>query len=179
MREKHPEWIARNGYKWADGYFVSQYLPRTDRSAPISVKEGHRGAVDQNEIQDAMKDDFREAAGVRRCRGPVNLTASIIPKPGWNTENRPVWPDWKGALPTSPESGVLARGHSLPSGAREREQVAEVAEGRRGGSTRVRENLLEAGRTTRAVCPRATVRAEYEGSGARIAQTQSSAFLER
>ena len=58
-RAKHPEWIARNGYKWADGYFILAVSP-THRQVGTYFGEDIAPVLSiQESIQNAAKDDFR------------------------------------------------------------------------------------------------------------------------
>lgn len=149
-RAKHPEWIARNGYKWADGYFILSVSP-THRQVGTYFGEDIAPVLSiQSEIQDAAKDDFREGRWSQGVVAAVNTAASIMPnEAGMSLENRPVWPDWKGALATLVGIGILARGNSLHRQARENaSKVAEewqALERRRGEVERAFVALLEAG----------------------------------
>lgn len=93
-RAKHPEWIARNGYKWADGYFILAVSP-THRQVGTYFGEDIAPTLSiQSEIQDAAKDDFREGRWSQGVVAAVSTAASIMPnEAGMSLENRPVWPD--------------------------------------------------------------------------------------
>ena len=182
-RAKHPEWIARNGYKWADGYFILAVSP-THRQVGTYFGEDIAPVLSvQSEIQDAAKDDFREGRWSQGVVAAVSTAASIMPnEAGMSLENRPVWPDWKGALATLAGIGILARGNSLHRKARENaSKVAEewqALEARRAEVERAFVALLEAGDYTTGLSARyESARAEYERVRARIAQTQSTHFL--
>ena len=182
-RAKHPEWIARNGYKWADGYFILAVSP-THRQVGTYFGEDIAPTLSiQSEIQDAAKDDFREGRWSQGVVAAVSTAASIMPnEAGMSLENRPVWPDWKGALATLVGIGILARGNSLHRQARENaSKVAEewrALERHRGEVEREFVALLEAGDYTSGLSARyESARAEYERVRARIAQTQSTHFL--
>ena len=159
-RAKHPEWIARNGYKWADGYFILAVSP-THRQVGTYFGEDIAPTLSiQSEIQDAAKDDFREGRWSQGVVAAVSTAASIMPnEAGMSLENRPVWPDWKGALATLVES-AFSRVGTACTVRRSRTQARWPRSGRlwRGAGARwsARSSLSSKPGTTRAVCPRAT-----------------------
>ena len=182
-RAKHPEWIARNGYKWADGYFILAVSP-THRQVGTYFGEDIAPVLSvQSEIQDAAKDDFREGRWSQGVVAAVSTAASIMPnEAGMSLENRPVWPDWKGALATLAGIGILARGQSLRRKAqRNAQKVAdewEALERRRGDVERAFVALLDAGHYTTGLSARyECARAEYERVRARIAEAQTTSPL--
>lgn len=182
-RAKHPEWIARNGYKWADGYFILAVSP-THRQVGTYFGEDIAPVLSvQSEIQDAAKDDFREGRWSQGVVAAVSTAASIMPnEAGISLENRPVWPDWKGALATLGGIGILARGQSLRRKAqRNAQKLADewaALESRRGDVERAFVALLDAGHYTTGLSARyECARAEYERVRARIAEAQTTSTL--
>lgn len=182
-RAKHPEWIARNGYKWADGYFILAVSP-THRQVGTYFGEDIAPVLSvQSEIQDAAKDDFREGRWSQGVVAAVSTAASIMPnEAGISLENRPVWPDWKGALAALAGIGILARGNSLRRKAqRNAQKLADewaALERRRGDVERAFVALLDAGHYTTGLSARyECARAEYERVRARIAEAQTTSTL--
>ena len=182
-RAKHPEWIARNGYKWADGYFILAVSP-THRQVGTYFGEDIAPVLSvQSEIQDAAKDDFREGRWSQGVVAAVSMAASIMPnEAGMSLENRPVWPDWKGALAALAGIGILARGQSLRRKAqRNVQKLADEwasLERRRGDVERAFVALLDAGHYTTGLSARyECARADYERVRARIAEAQTTSTL--
>ena len=182
-RAKHPEWIARNGYKWADGYFILAVSP-THRQVGTYFGEDIAPVLSiQESIQNAAKDDFRNGRWSQGVVAAVSMAASIMPnEAGMSLENRPVWPDWKGALAALAGIGILARGQSLRRKAqRNVQKLADEwasLERRRGDVERAFVALLDAGHYTTGLSARyECARAEYERVRARIAEAQTTSTL--
>lgn len=168
-RAKHPEWIARNGYKWADGYFILAVSP-THRQVGTYFGEDIAPVLSiQESIQNAAKDDFRNGRWSQGVVAAVTEAAAVMPNAeGMSLENHVQWPGWKGWVATLGGIGILARGQSLRRKAqRNARKVAdewEALERRRGDVERAFVALLDAGHYTTG-CPRATSVREPNTSG--------------
>ena len=100
-RAKHPEWIARNGYKWADGYFILAVSP-THRQVGTYFGEDIAPVLSiQESIQNAAKDDFRNGRWSQGVVAAVTEAAAVMP----NAEGRDGW------LPAA-ESGFSRAGRA-------------------------------------------------------------------
>lgn len=182
-RAKHPEWIARNGYKWADGYFILAVSP-THRQVGTYFGEDIAPVLSiQESIQNAAKDDFRNGRWSQGVVAAVTEAAAVMPNAeGMSLENHVQWPGWKGWVATLGGIGILARGQSLRRKAqRNAQKVAdewEALERRRGDVERAFVALLDAGHYTTGLSARyECARAEYERVRARIAEAQTTSPL--
>ena len=182
-RAKHPEWIARNGYKWADGYFILAVSP-THRQVGTYFGEDIAPVLSiQESIQNAAKDDFRNGRWSQGVVAAVTEAAALMPNAeGMSLENRVQWPGWRGWVATLGGIGILARGQSLRRKAqRNAQKVAdewEALERRRGDVERAFVALLDAGHYTTGLSARyECARAEYERVRARIAEAQTTSPL--
>ena len=182
-RAKHPEWIARNGYKWADGYFILAVSP-THRQVGTYFGEDVAPVLSiQDSIQNAAKDDFRNGRWSQGVVAAVTEAAALMPNAeGMSLENRVQWPGWRGWVATLGGIGILARGQSLRRKAqRNAQKVAdewEALERRRGDVERAFVALLDAGHYTTGLSARyECARAEYERVRARIAEAQTTSTL--
>ena len=153
-RAKHPEWIARNGYKWADGYFILAVSP-THRQVGTYFGEDVAPVLSiQDSIQNAAKDDFRNGRWSQGVVAAVTEAAALMPNAeGMSLENHVQWPGWKGWVATLGGIGILARGQSLRRKAqRNAQKVADewaALERRRGDVERAFVALLDAGHAGR------------------------------
>ena len=182
-RAKHPEWIARNGYKWADGYFILAVSP-THRQVGTYFGEDIAPVLSiQESIQNAAKDDFRNGRWSQGVVAAVTEAAALMPNAeGMSLENHVQWPGWKGWVATLGGIGILARGQSLRRKAqRNAQKVAdewEALERRRGDVERAFVALLDAGHYTTGLSARyECARAEYERVRTRIAEAQTTSPL--
>ena len=182
-RAKHPEWIARNGYKWADGYFILAVSP-THRQVGTYFGEDIAPVLSiQDSIQNAAKDDFRNGRWSQGVAAAVTEAAALMPNAeGMSLENHVQWPGWKGWVATLGGIGILARGQSLRRKAqRNAQKVADewaALERRRGDVERAFVALLDAGHYTTGLSARyECARAEYERVRTRIAEAQTTSPL--
>ena len=182
-RAKHPEWIARNGYKWADGYFILAVSP-THRQVGTYFGEDIAPVLSvQDSIQNAAKDDFRNGRWSQGVVAAVTEAAALMPNAeGMSLENHVQWPGWKGWIATLGGIVILARGQSLRRKAqRNAQKLADewaALESRRGDVERAFVALLDAGHYTTGLSARyECARAEYERVRARIAEAQTTSTL--
>lgn len=182
-RAKHPEWIARNGYKWADGYFILAVSP-THRQVGTYFGEDVAPVLSiQDSIQNAAKDDFRNGRWSQGVVAAVTEAAALMPNAeGMSLENHVQWPGWKGWVATLGGIVILARGQSLRRKAqRNAQKLADewaALESRRGDVERAFVALLDAGHYTTGLSARyECARAEYERVRARIAEAQTTSTL--
>ena len=182
-RAKHPEWIARNGYKWADGYFILAVSP-THRQVGTYFGEDVAPVLSiQDSIQNAAKDDFRNGRWSQGVVAAVTEAAALMPNAeGMSLENHVQWPGWKGWVATLGGIGILARGQSLRRKAqRNAQKLADewaALERRRGDVERAFVALLDAGHYTTGLSARyECARAEYERVRTRIAEAQTTSPL--
>lgn len=88
-RAKHPEWLSADGQKWADSLFVFALDP-TGRQVGTYMGENRKVSLDQQEsIQEATKDLFREAQWTDGTIAGVKRAAALMNRPWY--KNPAVW----------------------------------------------------------------------------------------
>jgi uncharacterized membrane protein YgcG len=80
-RAQHPEWISRDGQKWADGLFIFALDP-VGRHVGTYMGEDRKVSLEQrNDIQDAAKNLLRDAQWTDGTLAGVQRGAELINQP--------------------------------------------------------------------------------------------------
>lgn len=84
-RAKHPEWISPDGQKWADGLFIFALDP-VGRHVGTYFGEDRKVPLDQQQkIQDATKQLFREAQWTEGTIAGIRAGAELINQPWYRS----------------------------------------------------------------------------------------------
>lgn len=127
-RTSHPEWIASNGYKWADGYLILSVSPSYRKVGTYFGEDIALPVSEQQDIQEAAKEDFRAKRWSRGIVAAARQAAALIPnEAGERLESGSRWPTWYAWLMSLGGFVILIRGWVLRG--RTRANIRKIVEG--------------------------------------------------
>lgn len=80
-RERHPEWLSADGQRWADGLFVLALDPQDRRVGTYFGEDRDVPRGQQESIQNATKDLYRDGKWTDGTIAGVERAASLIERP--------------------------------------------------------------------------------------------------